>query len=206
MTTRRFADNAAQLLGADAVRGIAVADDVRARMPAALVAFWEQVGGTTSLMQCFQNIALPNAVEMHGAHALFMEENQGVCFWGCPCDVDDPPVFQYLVTAQGLSEAYAEDACLSDFLTAMIVMQAVQSELLAHTGYTVMPLGKSAPLLSSMTALPGVGGFQAFLGSGVAVGIIDDGEEETVLVATDDADTFAQLADALGIDVDDFAV
>lgn len=208
-----FAEIASELLG-DLERGLSPAAIANA-MPVALVGlvpktlmlFWQQVGAADSLLESFQHIATPAKITMHGEHLLFMEENQGVSVWGCACDAYDPPVFQYVVTEADLDGPYPENVCLSDFLQAMLVMQVVQSDLLAHTGYELLPIGEGTALLSShMRALPPVGGFYPFIGDDIAVGVIVDGEQETVLAATNSSEAFARLAALLGIDPEDFTV
>jgi hypothetical protein len=211
--TWTFKQIANHLLG-DSHRGLSrsTIDDglppaLRGRVPKVLMEFWQQVGGATELLDCFQHIASPDKVELRGEHLLFMEENQGVCLWGCVCDEDDPQVFQYAVMDSGLDGPHPEHVCLSDFLAAMLVMQAVQSQLLTHTGYCVLPLGEGAAMFkATMHALPQVGGFLPFIGDGAAVGIIIDGEEETVLAATNSSAAFARIAKQLEIDPADFSV
>jgi hypothetical protein len=191
---------------------------LRGRVPQALLSLWEQIG-SSSMMTCFQQIAAPDKVRLHGDQLIFMEENQGVCVWACclppgeqaistSCDEDDPHVFQYAVTDAGLGGPHPEGVILSEFLTAMLIMQAVQSQLLTHTGYDEVPTGEGVAMFrATMHALPSVGAFHPFIGDHAAVGIIVDGDHEVVLAATNHAESFARIAQQLGIDdPDDFTI
>ena len=211
--TKRFAEVAASITG-HAAQGLA--DDVIAAVPAAITttpatwrAFMQQVGDEPELLSAFQRFRAPADLEVIEGLVIFAEENQRVVLWGWRIEdagLDDPPVFQLVSTSEGPDGPFPEDAVLSAFMTATLVMQATYGDgLMPFMGYVERGMGTSSTLLGAgLVEVAVAGALTAFIGEDVAATIIKDEHGETVMVGCAKEAVFERFADVLGVDADFF--
>ncbi len=96
-----------------------------ATLPAALSAYYAEVGGFTQLNEAHNRLLGPAELEFQGDMLRFLDENQVVCIWGVrrgDLGEPDPTVYQGLPDE---AEWNSEELPLSEFLALMIYLQAV---------------------------------------------------------------------------------
>jgi len=74
-------------------------------------------------MESFQRFAAPEQCEIDDGRLVFLEENQGVCFWGAKIAGDRSTVWQ---RANEDSPWYSEDVELEEFLRIVLYYQCAQ--------------------------------------------------------------------------------
>lgn len=90
-------------------------------VPEPLRTFYAAVGRTPALMQGFQRFAAPHEWECLGDKLLFLEENQGVCWWAT-----DAQQKVWQTTDLNAPDWYAEPGDLETFLHAIAYYQMAQ--------------------------------------------------------------------------------
>ncbi|HEY1100839.1 MAG TPA: hypothetical protein VGF99_18005 [Myxococcota bacterium] len=207
--TKRFSDIARQILGRDP-RGL---DDPKTTTtmtttPAVWRAFLRDVGGEEELLSAFQRFHTGHLDVVEGV-VVFAEENQNVMVWGWRVDdahLDDPPVFQLVSTDEGPDGPFAEDANLSDFIAATLVLQATWGgDIMPLLGSVERGHGMQAVLeTEGLRVVATAGALTALLGDEVAATVVKDEHGETVIVGCAKEADFERIADALGADADFF--
>ena len=122
-------------------------------VPEPLRTFYAAVGRTPALMQGFQRFAAPHEWECLGDKLLFMEENQGVCWWAT-----DAQQQVWQTTDLDAPDWYAEQGDLETFLHSIAYYQMAQGGyphcgLRAATGAIATPHGLQG-WLQSLPAQP----------------------------------------------------
>ena len=74
-------------------------------------------------MKSFQRFATPEQWEIEDGKLVFLEENQGVCFWGVEIGGDQPTVWQ---RTNEDSPWYSEEVELEEFLRIVLYYQCAQ--------------------------------------------------------------------------------
>lgn len=191
-------------LAADVVDG-AIAEPLRGRVPATLLQFLREIGGASELLAGFHRFRGAADLELHKDHLLFLDENQDVIVWAVPLGEDDPFVVQFPVVDGALDGPFPEGARLSEFLRAMVIMQATHGDLMPHVGYVEREADASLLLLEAgLSRVAVVGELTAFAGADTVATTVADDDGETVLVATSSMAAFKNFADKLEVEVDIF--
>lgn len=101
---------------------IAAAEDrLGIDLPVPLRELYQLMGNVPLFMQGFQQIYKPDELLLQDGKLIFMEENQGVCYWGVGIDASSLPVYQY---TEG--EWYEEETALEAFLVITLYYQYLQ--------------------------------------------------------------------------------
>lgn len=94
------------------------------RLPAALKEFYLAVGQLDMFMSSFQSFPEPYVV---ADKIVFLEENQGVCYWGInQGEMGDPTVYMCTDIETTNTEWYSEELSLSSFLEIIMYYQCAQ--------------------------------------------------------------------------------
>lgn len=89
------------------------------KLPTSLVSFYLSVGQLPQFMSAFQLFALPEQLYVKDDLLIFLEENQGACYWG----VDEQ---QNVFQCEEDNSRYELGLTLTEFLTLMLYYQVAQ--------------------------------------------------------------------------------
>ncbi len=103
-------------------------------LPEALKAYYAVAGLEQNLNQAHQHFLPLEKLFIDANNLVFMEENQGVVYWGVPLEpsVSDPPVLQGVYAENGDLTWFPEHTNCSDFLMTMLYMQATFGEVFPY--------------------------------------------------------------------------
>jgi hypothetical protein len=94
-------------------------------LPLALREFYLVAGNEAVLNQSFNRLFAPENVFVESGRIVFMEENQGVVYWGIKPDGSENPVVEQGINIEGKPiEWHSENADCAEFLEAMLCWQA----------------------------------------------------------------------------------
>jgi hypothetical protein len=95
-------------------------------LPVALREFYLVAGNEAVLNQSFNRLLAPEDVFVESGRIVFMEENQGVVYWGIKSDgMDENPIVEQGINVVGQPiEWHSEDTTCAEFLEAMLYWQA----------------------------------------------------------------------------------
>ena len=97
------------------------------KLPTALRDFYLLVGNIDAFMSSFEQFIEPY---IKGEMLVFLEENQGVCYWGVNIrDTENETVFQCTDLETDNPEWHSEEVTLTDFLTILMYYQCAQGGL-----------------------------------------------------------------------------
>ena len=109
--------------GIDMARLSAAEQRLGLSLPSALRELYTCAGSVTCLMESFQRFSAPEQLAIEDGKLVFLEENQGVCFWGVGIIGDRHMVLQ---CASDGSQWYSEDMALDAFLRIILYYQCAQ--------------------------------------------------------------------------------
>ena len=92
-------------------------------LPPVLRTLYTHAGNVGCLMESFQRFAAPEQCEIYDGRLVFLEENQGICFWGVEIAGDRSTVWQ---RANEDTPWYSEDVELEEFLRIVLYYQCAQ--------------------------------------------------------------------------------
>ncbi len=93
-------------------------------LPVPLHELYQLVGNQPLFMQGFQQIYKPDELLLQDGKLIFMEENQGVCYWAIGTDFNNLAVYQCTDLNEG--EWYEEEIALEAFLVITLYYQFLQ--------------------------------------------------------------------------------
>lgn len=169
------------------------------RLPGPLRDYYLSVG--RHKINCAHNrLWSPDALEVSQGRLVFMEENQGVVFWGVRrrSTAADPVVFQTTDPEDG--DWAAESAC-SQFLPAMLCWQAVNGGL-PYIGYSD-PLAPAVArrLMWGWPPVGRIGELFAFVRDGRVVCLLDEGESALLHLCAGRRQDFRALVEGLNVGI-----
>lgn len=88
------------------------------------------IGNVPVFMSGFQRVYTPATLILQDGKLIFMEENQGVCYWAVDAKQHNARVYQAVSLID--PEWYDEGISLSDFLALMLYYQYVQANLIQN--------------------------------------------------------------------------
>jgi hypothetical protein len=169
------------------------------RLPPPLRAYYLSIG-RHPFNRAHNRLWPPEALEVYQGRLVFLEENQGVVFWGVRSrsTAADPVVFQ---TADPEDGTWAAEAACSQFLPAMLCWQAVSGGL-PHSGYTGPLTPRAARGLTRGWCPAGrIRELAAFTATGQVACILTEGATAFLHVAARSRRGFERLVSALGVPV-----
>ena len=92
------------------------------KIPPALRDFYLLAGKNVTLADSFNHFALPEQLQVKDDKVLFLEENQGACFWGVETGEANPMVFMYLPE----EETWRPEMPLAEFMAMALYYQCAQ--------------------------------------------------------------------------------
>lgn len=104
-----------EMISAEKALGISI--------PPALRFFYRMAGKNALLMDHFNHFALPDQLLVKDGKVLFLEEHEGVCFWGFDLDEAEPAVYMQPADKDSW---YPETMKLDTFLAMMLYYQCAQ--------------------------------------------------------------------------------
>jgi hypothetical protein len=94
-------------------------------LPLALREFYLVAGNEVVLNQSFNRLLAPEKIFVESGRIVFMEENQGVVYWGIKPDGSENPIVEQGINIEGKAiEWHSEDTDSAGFLEAMLCWQA----------------------------------------------------------------------------------
>ncbi|MDR2039541.1 MAG: SMI1/KNR4 family protein [Bacteroidales bacterium] len=95
------------------------------KFPAALKNFYTSVGNMEIFTSSFECFVHPDELEMSGDKLIFLEENQGVCFWAISAGNNDEMVYMCTDIEEDEPEWYPE-VSMEEFLKVVMYLQCAQ--------------------------------------------------------------------------------
>jgi hypothetical protein len=108
--------------GIDLVRLSAAEQRLGVPLPPALRELYAYAGNVTCLMESFQRFPALEQLEIEDGKLIFLEENQGVCFWGV--ERGDQPMVSQRANENALW--HSEELQLDEFLRIILYYQCAQ--------------------------------------------------------------------------------
>jgi hypothetical protein len=139
-------------------------------LPFALHEYFLVAGNEAVLNQSFNRLLEPRSVFVDAGRIVFMEENQGVVYWGIKPDGTDNPVVEQGLNIEGKAiEWHSEDTDCAGFLEAMLYWQAGFGGGLKYPVQASVDPDFAARLEASFRFVGRIGEMQAFARDGCAI-------------------------------------
>lgn len=172
---------------------------VGARLPDPLRAYYLSVG-RHPINRVHNRLWSPDEWAIHADMLVFMEENQGVVYWGVRERTRTPDPVVYQSTDPGDGDWYAEARC-SRFLAAMLCWQAVSGGL-RWIGYSDPVESKHLRRLGRTGKIVGrIGELSAFVVPGGVVCSVADGDNLVLHVGARNQRDFVTFPKVLGLPI-----
>jgi hypothetical protein len=151
-------------------------------LPNALRDYYLVAGNEETLNHSFNRLLAPEDVFVESGRIVFMEENQGVVYWGIKADgIDENPVVEQGINIEGKPiEWHSENTDCAEFLEAMLYWQASFGGGLKYPVQAGVSPDFKAKLEQDFRVVGKIGEMHAFARDGCAI---------TFLKWFDDADS-----------------
>jgi hypothetical protein len=139
-------------------------------LPFALREYFLVAGNEAVLNQSFNRLLAPENVFVESGRIVFMEENQGVVYWGIKPDGSENPIVEQGINLDGKPiEWHSEDADCAEFLEVMLCWQASFGGGLKYPVQAWVDADFGARLEANFRFVGRIGEMQAFARDGCAI-------------------------------------
>jgi hypothetical protein len=140
------------------------------RLPLALCEYFLVAGNEDTLNHSFNRLLAPENVFVDAGRIVFMEENQGVVYWGVQSDGIENPIVEQGINVEGKPlEWHSEDSDCAGFLEAMLYWQASFGGGLKYPVQAAVDTDFGAKLETHFRFVGKIGEMQAFARDGCAI-------------------------------------
>jgi hypothetical protein len=140
-------------------------------LPDALRYYYLVAGNEETLNHSFNRLLAPEDVFIDSGRIVFMEENQGVVYWGIKANgMDENPIVEQGINVEGEPiEWHSEDTTCAEFLEAMLYWQASFGGGLKYPVQAGVDADFKARLEQDFRAVGKIGEMHAFAQDGCAI-------------------------------------